>query len=756
MTWLKQSTAVTVKLGPFVDATDGVTLEVGLATNMDNATTGIRVSKNGGDYGDRNSATAPAYDETGEYDIHLDATDTNTLGRLRIIFEEAATTLPVWRDFMVLPANVYDSLVGGSDTLNADVTQWLGTAVTASGGVPDVNVQSMDNDTVTAAAIATAAIDADSIATGAISSAKLSATTYTSIRSVANGTADSGSTTTLVDSAQGSKANDFFNGSYLYITSGTLAGQVRQITDFATSSGTFTVDQAFTSAVGTNTYEVLAGGVLEAGGIGVDAITAGKIQNAAIDAATFGAGAITSSVLASGCIGATQLAADAITAAKIADGAIDAATFAAGAIDSSALAQSAVDEIRSLVSGTADSGSTTTLVDAARTEADTDYWKGAWLLITSGSIANQVREITAFTPGTDTITVSPAFTQAVSTNTYQILPGVAEGGTTPPTSAQIADAVWDEAAAGHTTAGTFGLRLGTGFTDAGVLASNSITASVIATGAIDSDALSNSAIVAIRSVASGTADSGTTTTLVDAARTEADTDYWKGAWLVITSGNINGQVRKITAFTPASDTITVDRAFTQAVGTNNYEIWPSDVLTAGGIDTDAITATKIAADAIGSSELATTAVDEIVDAVWDELSSGHSTAGTYGLKLGTGFTDAGVLASNAVTAAVIANGAIDAATFAANAVDASALATDAVNEIRDAVWANTNSELSTVIGATPTMEDIMQWLLMCTRNQVTTTASLHTVSNDAGTVIAKATLSDVSSTFTRAEFVAGP
>lgn len=74
------------------------------------------------------------------------------------------------------------------------------------------------------------------------------------------------------------------------------------------------------------------------------------------------------------------------------------------------------------VSGTATSGTTTTLVDAARTEADTDYWKGSILLMTSGSLAGQARKITAFNAGTHTITVSPAFTQAVATQTYSILP----------------------------------------------------------------------------------------------------------------------------------------------------------------------------------------------------------------------------------------------------------------------------------------------------------------------------------------------
>ena len=75
-----------------------------------------------------------------------------------------------------------------------------------------------------------------------------------------------------------------------------------------------------------------------------------------------------------------------------------------------------------LTKGTADSGTTTTMVDAARTEADTDYWKDSLIRFTSGTISGQTRLITGFTPASNTITFFPAVTQAVATNTYEILP----------------------------------------------------------------------------------------------------------------------------------------------------------------------------------------------------------------------------------------------------------------------------------------------------------------------------------------------
>jgi len=89
-----------------------------------------------------------------------------------------------------------------------------------------------------------------------------------------------------------------------------------------------------------------------------------------------------------------------------------------------------------LFQGTADSGSTTTLVDAALTEGDTDYWVGNMVEFTNGNIDGQVREITGFNFTTNTITFSPVTTQAVLTHTYNILAGVAASGMT---AAQASD-----------------------------------------------------------------------------------------------------------------------------------------------------------------------------------------------------------------------------------------------------------------------------------------------------------------------------
>jgi len=122
MFFLKQSTAVDIKLGPFVDKTDGVAYEVGMAAAMDSATTGVRLSKNGGAFADRNEATEPTYDAFGYYLVKLSTTDTNTPGTLKVIYGDAATTLPCEANFQVIAANAYDAMFGaGTVFLKVDV-----------------------------------------------------------------------------------------------------------------------------------------------------------------------------------------------------------------------------------------------------------------------------------------------------------------------------------------------------------------------------------------------------------------------------------------------------------------------------------------------------------------------------------------------------------------------------------------------------------------------------------------------------------
>jgi len=115
---IEQSTSITIRIGPFVDDSDGKTAETGLTIGQAD----IRLSKNGGDFAQSNDSSGATHDEAGWYYLTLDATDTNTLGRLIVAIHESGA-LPVWREFMVVPSNVWDSLVGGTDKLDTNVTE---------------------------------------------------------------------------------------------------------------------------------------------------------------------------------------------------------------------------------------------------------------------------------------------------------------------------------------------------------------------------------------------------------------------------------------------------------------------------------------------------------------------------------------------------------------------------------------------------------------------------------------------------------
>jgi hypothetical protein len=123
--FLKQSTAVDVIIGPFVDEDDGKTAETGLTITQAD----VRLSKNGGNMAQKNEATACTHDEIGYYDCNLDATDTGTLGRLQLMVHESGA-LPVYHEYMVLTAHTYDTLCS-TDYLQVDLIQMGG--VTQSG-----------------------------------------------------------------------------------------------------------------------------------------------------------------------------------------------------------------------------------------------------------------------------------------------------------------------------------------------------------------------------------------------------------------------------------------------------------------------------------------------------------------------------------------------------------------------------------------------------------------------------------------------
>ena len=89
--WLKQSTAVDVLIGPFVDSTDGNTTEEALTIEDEH----VLLSKNGQALAAKNDANDATHDDLGYYNCPLNTTDTNTLGQLCLCVHMAGA-LPVY------------------------------------------------------------------------------------------------------------------------------------------------------------------------------------------------------------------------------------------------------------------------------------------------------------------------------------------------------------------------------------------------------------------------------------------------------------------------------------------------------------------------------------------------------------------------------------------------------------------------------------------------------------------------------------
>jgi hypothetical protein len=174
--------------------------------------------------------------------------------------------------------------------------------------------------------------------------------------------------------------------------------------------------------------------------------------------------------IGAGAVTADAIAADAITAPKIADGAIDRATFAADT------------GLKTIRSGTAQTGSPGSITLDTGASAVDDFYKHAWIYLTGGTGAGQVRRIIGYT-GSSKIAITNAdwIITPDGTTTFAILgygsvytdwiganaidsstfnAGAIEAAALATDAvAKIADQVWDEILSGHLGAGSTGLAL---------------------------------------------------------------------------------------------------------------------------------------------------------------------------------------------------------------------------------------------------------------------------------------------------------
>lgn len=139
MRFLRTNTATRVTVGPFLDKTDGITPKTALTVTACKLTfvcdtAGVPtliLDTNPTASGGANDMIHISGDDAGFYDLELAAADVNYLGRAMLSLTDAANHCPVFHEFMILPAMMYDSIVLGTDRLDTNVTHIADTSQTA-------------------------------------------------------------------------------------------------------------------------------------------------------------------------------------------------------------------------------------------------------------------------------------------------------------------------------------------------------------------------------------------------------------------------------------------------------------------------------------------------------------------------------------------------------------------------------------------------------------------------------------------------
>jgi len=142
MRFLRTNTAVIITVGPFYDKTDGVTIETALTitneritmtadTDDGSAPTNVLDNVTGATSGTSNDLNYITGNDAGMMQLELTAANTNRLGRMFLSITDAANHVPVFHEFMVLPAMIYDAFILGTDRLDTNVTHVADTAQSA-------------------------------------------------------------------------------------------------------------------------------------------------------------------------------------------------------------------------------------------------------------------------------------------------------------------------------------------------------------------------------------------------------------------------------------------------------------------------------------------------------------------------------------------------------------------------------------------------------------------------------------------------
>lgn len=515
---------------------------------------------------------------------------------------------------------------------------------------------------------ATQKVDVDTIKTNPVANG--GTVTFPTNATLASTTGAVGSVTGAVGSVTGLTASD--------------VGAIKTKTDFLPSAtagaagGVFIAGTNAATTVTTALTTTFTGNLTGNVGGNVSGSVA-SIATGGIAAASFAAGAIDAAAIATDAIDADALKADAVTEIQAGLSTLTQANvrsavgLATANLDTQLAAiQADTDDIQTrlpaaLVSGRIDASVgamaantiTATAIatdaidaDALKADAVTEIQAGLSTLtqadirtavgLGAANLDTQLSGISGVTDKLDDTLAPNGSSPLLYQFTADALELAPTGGSAP-TAADVADAVWDEARAGHVGAGSFGegvasvqgnvtgsvgsvtgavgsvtgavgsvtgnvggsvASVAAGGITSGSFAAGAITATVIATDAIDADALKADAVTEIQS--------GLSTLTQANVRTAVG----------LASANLDTQLSGI-----QSDTDNIQTRIPAALVSGRIDA------SVGAVAAGAITAAAIATDAIDADALAANGLAEIADAVWDELLAGHAISGSAGEAL---------------------------------------------------------------------------------------------------------------------------
>jgi hypothetical protein len=513
-TVIRQSSSITVVIGPFVDSTDGVTAETALTISQAD----IRLSKNGGTFAQKNGAAAATHMENGFYSFTLDATDTNTVGRLMVAVSESGA-LPFWKEFQIVEEANYDVL-WGADTLTAEIadavwdeaqadhvaagsfgvmasevadilvdTAEIGADGAGLSAIPwnaawDAEVQSEVNDALVAlgldhllsASVAGADVADNSVFARLVSaSATADWDDYVQTTDSLQAIRDRGDAAWTTGAAAPSAAAiadavwDEAQGDHT--TAGSFGLIASEIADILVDTGT-TLPATLATIDGNVDAILLDTAEIGAAGAGLTAVPYNSAWDAEIQSE------VNDALVA---LGLDHLVSASVVGADVADNSIFARLVSASATadwDDYVQTTDSLQAIRDRGDAAWTTGaggtppqllqSTTIATLVSQTvftltagSADDDAYNGAIVVVTDQTTSTQkaVGTVSDYVGTTRTVTLDAdpgIFTMAVG-DTIEIIAalGSSSGGSGPSASA-IADAVWDEAVSGHAVAGSFG------------------------------------------------------------------------------------------------------------------------------------------------------------------------------------------------------------------------------------------------------------------------------------------------------------